>query len=234
MSRDSSTKRPRKIVQQKLTDILNTSKRDDSQPFKKVKTRIDKSVDSSAIDSVIIDSSNNNDNNNNNNNEAESSTSVSQERKLNYEKKHNKQIKKQRNQVDQLFSNESDEEENNKVDEEEIGDEFDSELELEKLEIDEYEDDLEIQEKPKEEVIESVEQGARSILTFHEEDLTPIGKMLRSFDLDYKYGPCVGVKRLDRWERAYRLGMDPPLDVKVAIINSNDLLINENIFHNRL
>lgn len=58
--------------------------------------------------------------------------------------------------------------------------------------------------------------------------------MLRSFDLNYKYGPCVGVKRLDRWERAHRLGMNPPIDVKVAITESDDPLINESIFHGRL
>lgn len=29
----------------------------------------------------------------------------------------------------------------------------------------------------------------------------------------YEYGPCVGVSRLDRWERAYALGLNPPPEV---------------------
>lgn len=36
---------------------------------------------------------------------------------------------------------------------------------------------------------------------------------LRSFDLCQKFGPCVGPSRLERWERAARLGLDPPARV---------------------
>ena len=37
---------------------------------------------------------------------------------------------------------------------------------------------------------------------------------LRAFDLNYKFGPCIGPLRLERWERARRLGLDPPARVK--------------------
>jgi hypothetical protein len=34
--------------------------------------------------------------------------------------------------------------------------------------------------------------------------------ILRSFDLNYDFGPCVGIPRMDRWERAHRRGLNPP------------------------
>ena len=37
--------------------------------------------------------------------------------------------------------------------------------------------------------------------------------MLRSFDLDSRYGPCKGLGRRERWERARGLGLDPPPEV---------------------
>ncbi len=43
-------------------------------------------------------------------------------------------------------------------------------------------------------------------------------KRLRSeFDLETKYGPVVGLTRLERWERAVRLGLEPPVWVRDAI-----------------
>ena len=40
---------------------------------------------------------------------------------------------------------------------------------------------------------------------------------LRQFDMDMHYGPCLGLKRLERWERAHRMGMQPPIQVKEII-----------------
>ena len=37
--------------------------------------------------------------------------------------------------------------------------------------------------------------------------------MLRVFDNTYDYGPCVGMTRLERWERAEALGLNPPAEV---------------------
>ncbi|CAA7022758.1 unnamed protein product [Microthlaspi erraticum] len=39
-------------------------------------------------------------------------------------------------------------------------------------------------------------------------------EMLRQFDMDMAYGPCLGMARLDRWERALRLGMNPPNEIE--------------------
>lgn len=40
---------------------------------------------------------------------------------------------------------------------------------------------------------------------------------LRAFDLNGKFGPCVNPTRLERWERAERLGLNPPKEVKVLL-----------------
>ncbi|KTW30845.1 hypothetical protein T552_00556 [Pneumocystis carinii B80] len=41
-----------------------------------------------------------------------------------------------------------------------------------------------------------------------------INKALNTFDLTYKYGPFVGLSRLDRWNRAVKLGLCPPIEIK--------------------
>ncbi|GAO49521.1 hypothetical protein SAICODRAFT_8353 [Saitoella complicata NRRL Y-17804] len=47
----------------------------------------------------------------------------------------------------------------------------------------------------------------------HAQHLTSIDKILRNFDLTYKYGPCVGITRLQRFERAEKMGLEPPSEV---------------------
>eukprot|EP00249_Psilotum_nudum_P010964 c22880_g1_i1 orf=144-482(+) len=42
-------------------------------------------------------------------------------------------------------------------------------------------------------------------------------ELLRQFDMDIRYGPCLGVTRLERWERAKRLSLQPPEDVKEVL-----------------
>ncbi|XP_044537981.1 DNA polymerase delta subunit 4-like [Gracilinanus agilis] len=38
-------------------------------------------------------------------------------------------------------------------------------------------------------------------------------EILRQFDLDSHFGPCTGITRLQRWERAELLGLEPPQEV---------------------
>lgn len=45
--------------------------------------------------------------------------------------------------------------------------------------------------------------------------------ILRVFDLTEDYGPCVGMNRLERWERADALGLDPPAAVRLSPSLSN-------------
>ncbi|XP_078149907.1 DNA polymerase delta subunit 4-like isoform X2 [Carex rostrata] len=42
-------------------------------------------------------------------------------------------------------------------------------------------------------------------------------EVLRQFDMDMKYGPCIGIDRLDRWERAAAMGLHPPPHVRDLI-----------------
>ncbi|CAI9734830.1 DNA polymerase delta subunit 4 [Octopus vulgaris] len=43
-------------------------------------------------------------------------------------------------------------------------------------------------------------------------------KILTEFDVNWKYGPMCGITRLERWERASKFSLDPPLDVKNIIL----------------
>ncbi|KAL8130347.1 hypothetical protein V2J09_019502 [Rumex salicifolius] len=42
-------------------------------------------------------------------------------------------------------------------------------------------------------------------------------RILRDFDMNMAYGPCLGMSRAARWERADRLGLNPPEDVKTLL-----------------
>lgn len=54
-------------------------------------------------------------------------------------------------------------------------------------------------------------------------ELTPEQRTaLREFDLDAKFGPCAGITRLERWERAHELGLDPPVSVKSILASARD------------
>lgn len=39
-------------------------------------------------------------------------------------------------------------------------------------------------------------------------------ELLRQFDTNMAYGPCIGMTRLARWERANTLGLDPPKEIR--------------------
>lgn len=45
---------------------------------------------------------------------------------------------------------------------------------------------------------------------------------LRQFDLTSKFGPCTGMSRLERWERAAQLGLDPPIKVKQLVLKHGE------------
>ncbi|XP_020587869.1 DNA polymerase delta subunit 4 [Phalaenopsis equestris] len=36
---------------------------------------------------------------------------------------------------------------------------------------------------------------------------------LRQFDMEMRYGPCVGLSRLERWDRACSMGLNPPMEI---------------------
>merc|ERR1712178_265637 len=55
------------------------------------------------------------------------------------------------------------------------------------------------------------EKGYRSeVENENNEEFDDIEEVLRTFDLDPKFGPCIGITRSERWHRASKLGLDPP------------------------
>ncbi|KAK9823832.1 hypothetical protein WJX72_005810 [[Myrmecia] bisecta] len=47
-----------------------------------------------------------------------------------------------------------------------------------------------------------------------QEATDPQEELLRNFDLNMAYGPVTGLTRLERWERAVKLGKNPPPEVR--------------------
>ncbi|XP_027001820.1 DNA polymerase delta subunit 4 [Tachysurus fulvidraco] len=46
-------------------------------------------------------------------------------------------------------------------------------------------------------------------------------KELRRFDLDWQFGPCTGISRLQRWERAAIHGLNPPQEIKDILLKES-------------
>ncbi|KAK3132918.1 hypothetical protein QOZ80_6AG0529530 [Eleusine coracana subsp. coracana] len=45
-------------------------------------------------------------------------------------------------------------------------------------------------------------------------------EQLRQFDMDLKFGPCIGVTRLQRWERASAMGLQPPAHLRDLLLRA--------------
>ncbi|XP_063814454.1 DNA polymerase delta subunit 4 [Pseudophryne corroboree] len=57
--------------------------------------------------------------------------------------------------------------------------------------------------------------------TEHEGAPTPKPATLEEliqFDLDWRFGPCTGITRLQRWQRAQDLGLAPPENIKDILL----------------
>ncbi|KAI0193541.1 DNA polymerase delta, subunit 4-domain-containing protein [Xylaria flabelliformis] len=61
-------------------------------------------------------------------------------------------------------------------------------------------------------------ESERRTKRLHQEDLSLAEKILRYWDVSSQYGPCVGVNRLKRWQRANRLGLNPPVEVLAVLM----------------
>ncbi|CAN0830204.1 DNA polymerase delta subunit 4 [Linum grandiflorum] len=56
---------------------------------------------------------------------------------------------------------------------------------------------------------------AQPITPRHDDDVVETSEqMLREFDMNMAYGPCIGMTRSARWERAHRLGLNPSGEIK--------------------
>ncbi|XP_074551367.1 DNA polymerase delta subunit 4 isoform X2 [Halichoeres trimaculatus] len=46
-------------------------------------------------------------------------------------------------------------------------------------------------------------------------------QQLRQFDLDWRFGPCTGISRLERWERAKLHNLNPPEEIRYLLLQTN-------------
>ncbi|KAI1269539.1 hypothetical protein F5Y18DRAFT_102339 [Xylariaceae sp. FL1019] len=60
-------------------------------------------------------------------------------------------------------------------------------------------------------------ESERRTKRVHQEELTLAEKILRYWDVSSQYGPCVGITRMKRWQRADKLGLNPPLEVLAVL-----------------
>ncbi|KAI9273110.1 hypothetical protein BDA99DRAFT_500065 [Phascolomyces articulosus] len=65
------------------------------------------------------------------------------------------------------------------------------------MDVSDNEDNVTSPGKPKQGLIHEIKAG------IHQEDLSQTDILLRKFDLDYQYGPCVGLTREERWSMYY-------------------------------
>ncbi|KAI5806736.1 DNA polymerase delta, subunit 4-domain-containing protein [Peziza echinospora] len=63
---------------------------------------------------------------------------------------------------------------------------------------------------------------ARLTNPIHQKDLSRDEKILRHFDMTSAYGPCVGISRINRWLRAWRLGLKPPVEVLKVLVGVDE------------
>ncbi|XP_060908938.1 DNA polymerase delta subunit 4 isoform X2 [Labrus mixtus] len=45
-------------------------------------------------------------------------------------------------------------------------------------------------------------------------------QQLKQFDLDWRFGPCTGISRLQRWERAKLHGLNPPEEIRELLLKT--------------
>ncbi|KAK1672025.1 DNA polymerase delta [Colletotrichum godetiae] len=52
----------------------------------------------------------------------------------------------------------------------------------------------------------------------HQGDVSLAERVLRYFDVSSQYGPCIGLQRMKRWQRAEKLGLNPPIEVLAVLL----------------
>ncbi|KAI9847641.1 MAG: hypothetical protein M1838_000817 [Thelocarpon superellum] len=62
-------------------------------------------------------------------------------------------------------------------------------------------------------------EAERKAPRVHQQGLSTNEKILRHFDLSSQYGPCVGIARRKRWNRAQSLGLRPPIEVLAVLLH---------------
>lgn len=57
---------------------------------------------------------------------------------------------------------------------------------------------------------------------------------LREFDMDMRYGPCLGLTRMERWDRAAAMGLNPPPDVEAILLKCSSAAALECLWEGRV
>ncbi|KAI8331855.1 DNA polymerase delta, subunit 4-domain-containing protein [Chlamydoabsidia padenii] len=67
-------------------------------------------------------------------------------------------------------------------------------------------------------VLDYKEKKPPKRIEIHQEHRTEMEKQLYGFDLNYNFGPCIGLSRLERWDRAAALGLEPPQYIRKLLL----------------
>ncbi|OXC64494.1 hypothetical protein AYX13_06119 [Cryptococcus neoformans] len=78
---------------------------------------------------------------------------------------------------------------------------------------------LKVKSKEWAQVLKAAKEAMGNLEPIHADPDThnDIHHILRVFDMTAKYGPCVGISRLDRWKRAQKLGLEPPEEIRTIL-----------------
>ncbi|XP_010941060.1 uncharacterized protein [Elaeis guineensis] len=57
---------------------------------------------------------------------------------------------------------------------------------------------------------------------------------LRQFDMDMRYGPCLGLTRMERWDRAAAMGLNPPPEVEAILLKCSSTAALECLWEGRV
>lgn len=56
----------------------------------------------------------------------------------------------------------------------------------------------------------------------HQKDLDISEKILREWDVMSQYGPAIGITRTKRWHRAFKLGLNPPIEILAVLLKEEE------------
>jgi len=68
----------------------------------------------------------------------------------------------------------------------------------------------------------------------HGKNDNKVQQILKVFDNSFEYGPCIGMTRLERWERAESLGLNPPKEIYEILTTKQGQALDEykqSVFH---
>jgi len=78
-------------------------------------------------------------------------------------------------------------------------------------------EDLDVNEQRWKEQCDIAYERMGNVPPVHGQKQNRIHQLLRVFDMSYEYGPCAGVTRLERWQRARAMGLNPPDEIRMIL-----------------